>query len=290
MTMWPDGIYVDEDDPDFDLDFDFDIEDFDFDIDIDFDEDDSKPRSEDSYSPGEKEQGLNENDHKRKRRKRNRRRLVPPRIVKNDVRRHYATMMANVCNSFDDDTYASFLTTFSVPHMRIRKAASLDLPTSPSFQEAFRQVSLDDIRGGVKWLVVCFSVIKRLSPDNTMSILSSQLRTRSDTRKTLLSMKMRFDFTRLHNVHPMVFAEDMLYEAESNGTASNTAVPPHHTRHDIRSWTEQVNPFAYFKDKVGAEMPRLDAPQSVAFASTIHFYIDEYKRIEMIEIADAEFV
>lgn len=288
--MWPEGI-CGEGASDFDFDFDFDTDEFDFDFDLFFGEDDDrKSRSEDSYSPGEKEKSLNENDRKRKYRKRNRRRLLAPRIVKNDVRRHYATMMANVCNSFDDNTYASFLTTFSVPHMRIRKAASLDLPTSPCFQEAFRQDSLDDIRGGVKWLVVCFSVIKRLSPDNTMRILSAQLRTRSDTSKTLLSMKMRFDFTRFHNVHPMVFAEDMLCEAESNDTSTNMDVPPRHVRQDMRMWAEQVNPFAYFKDKVGTEMPRLDSPQPVAFASTIHFYIDEYKRIEMIEIADAEFV
>lgn len=287
--MWSEGIYGEGGEGT--SDFDFDTDEFDFDFDLFFGEDDPKSRSEDSCSAGEKVQGLNENDRKkRKRRKRNRRRLVAPRIVKNDVRRHYATMMANVCNSFDDNTYASFLTTFSVPNMRIRKAASLDLPTSPCFQEAFRQDSLDDIRVGVKWLVVCFSVIKRLSPDNTMSILSAQLRTRSDTNKTLLSMKMRFDFTRFHNVHPMVFAEDMLCEAEANDTASNMDIPRGHLRQNMRLWAEQVNPFAYFKNKVGTEMPRLDSPQPVAFASTIHFYIDEYKRIEMIEIADAEFV
>lgn len=258
----------------------------DFDLDFDFEEDSSSSPSGTAPSPYEVSKSIG-----RKRRIRNRRRIYAPRIVKNDVRRHYAAMMANVHNSFNEDAFASFLTTFAVPSMRVRKSVLLDLPTSKSFQDSFRHDVIDDIGSGLKWSVMYFSVLKRLCPDNTMRIVSSQLYSRSDTSKTLLTIKMRCDFTRLHNVHPLLFTEDMFETLEEDpAQESETNVVAASSPQAIRSLADRVNPFDYFKQKVGSDIPLLDKPQPIAFIGTVRLYIDECKRIEMVEIADAEFV
>lgn len=264
---------------------DFDV---DFDLGFDFDEDSFSSPSGTTPSPDRKTKS---NGNGRKRRHRKRRRIYAPRIVQNDVRRHYAAMVTNVHNSFDEKAYASFWTTFAVPNMRVRKSVLLDLPTSKSFQDSFRHDVIDDIGSGQKWSILCFSVTKTLCPDNIMRILSSQLYSCSNTSKTLLTLKVRFDSTRLHNVNPLLFTEDMfesLSKAQSH--VSSTDVPPNSSFKVFRSLANRVDPFDYFKQKVGSDIPLLDKPQPVAFVVAVRLFIDEWKRIEMVEIADAEFV
>ena len=259
----------------------------DFDFGFDFDDDSSDSPSGASPSPDGESKPTT-----RKRRIRNRRRIYAPRIVKNDVRRHYATMIANVCNSFDDDAYASFMTTFAVPTMRVRKKVLLlELPTNKRFQNSFRHEIIDDISSGIKWSVLYYSVLKGLCPDCTMRIVSSELYSRSDTSKTMLAIKIRYDFTRLHDVHPLLFTEDMfetLVEGPSKEASTDVVVAP--STAALRSLGDRANPFEYYKLKMGCDIPLLDKPQQIAFTSTVRFVIDEYKRIEMVEVSEAEFV
>lgn len=270
---WPEMLEEEEQD-DFDLGFDFD--------------DDSSSNSPSGTSPSP------DGDRKltgRKRRIRNRRRIYAPRIIKNDIRRHYATMMANVCNSYNDDMYASFLTTFSVPNMRVRKTVLLDLPTDKNFQDSFRHEVISDIGSGLKWSVMYYAVLKGLCPDSVMRILSSELYSRSDTSKTILTIKMRYDFTRLHDVHPLLFTEDMfeaLVEGPAKDAATDAIVAP--SAAVIRSLGDRANPFDYYRQKMGSDIPLLRKPEKIAFVSNVRIFIDECKRIEMVEIADAEFV
>lgn len=269
------------------------LEEDDFDIDYDtfryfFDDNASDSPSGTSSPPGAANQEPNMNS--KKRRIRNRRRIYAPRIVKNDIRRLYAEMTANVYNSFDDDMYASFMKTFSVPDMRMRKSVQLELPTNKSFQDSFRHEVIGDIGSGQKWSMMHFAVFKQLCPDNVMRILSSQLLTRSDTSKTLLIMKVRFDFTRLHDVHPLLFSEDMFENLEGPPKEGTTDVAIPSSRQDVRAIADRANPFDYYKQKVGSDVPLLRTPQQISFTSTIRVYINEYKRVEIIDMSEAEFV
>jgi hypothetical protein len=257
-------------------------DDLDFDFDFDVDEESS------TVTPDGKDVVLNAN--MKKRRIRDRRRIYAPRIVKKDIRRQYATMFANVYNTLDPSTIASFFKTFAIPHMRVRKTAYLIIPTSASFQSSFPLKAIGDIGGcgrGLQWMVIFFSVLKYLCPDITMRIVSSQLLTRSDTSKTLLTMKIRVDFTRLHDVNPFLFTEGMFASASAAQPTASCAghsgmLPSDHTGRS------EVSPAVYFKEKVGSDIPMLRAPESIAFTSILRIYIDEFKRIEMFEFVGVQ--
>jgi hypothetical protein len=270
------------------------LEEDDFDFDYDtfryfIDDDSSDSPSGTSPPPGTEDQEPDMTS--KKRRIRNRRRIYAPRIVKNDVRRLYAEMTANVYNSCDDNMYASFMKTFAVPDMRMRKSVQLELPTNKSFQDSFRREVIGDIGSGQKWSMMHFAVFKELCPDNVMRVLSSQLLTRSDTTKTLMIMKVRFDFTRLHDVHPLLFTEDMFETLEESPPKEGaTDVATTSSRQDMRLSANRANPFDYYKQKVGSEVPRLRTPQQISFTSTIRVYINECKRVEVIDMSEAEFV
>eukprot|EP01033_Poteriospumella_lacustris_P017359 gene17359-12411_t len=126
---WLEMLAEEEEDDDLDFDFDFDV-----------DEESS------TVTPEGKDAILNANT--KKRRIRDRRRIYAPRIVKKDIRRQYAAMFANVYNTLDPSTIASFFKTFAIPHMRVRKTAHLNLPTSASFQSSFPHNVIGDIGGG----------------------------------------------------------------------------------------------------------------------------------------------
>lgn len=221
---------------------------------------------------------------------RNRRRIYAPRVLKKDIRRQYATMMVNVFNSFDEKVFASFLGTFAVPSMQVQKLVVPELPSSDIFKEAFRNQIISGAVSGMQWSMVHFLVLKSLCPDNVMRILSTKLLTRSDTAKTLLTITVQLDFTRIHNVHPLLFTEDMFeaFANEQQTTETNSsmlsALPDAFALHNI---AHRTDPFSYFQHKVGLSIPLLAEPQSVSFVGTINVLIDEAKRVERVDIVDA---
>eukprot|EP01033_Poteriospumella_lacustris_P016788 gene16788-12012_t len=188
--------------------------------------------------------------------------------------------------------------------MRVRKAAALDLPASQEFQDSFRPnaVKSDVDNGGTDWSVMHFSVMKSLFPDMAMRIESAVLRSRSDTSKTLLTVKARVSYTRMHDVSPLVVTEDMFEstrataeptETTTTTTTTTTATSPKDTtpsssRAVLREIATRADPHEYYKKKIGTEMPRLQEPQELSFIGTANFYFDESRRIEMLEIVGIE--
>lgn len=279
-----------------------DYDDFYFDFDYEFDFSDDCPWESSSPSEEAPAQDSPPTARMRKKRIRNRRRIFVPRIIKRDYRRHYATMMANMFNSYDNAAYAAFFTTFAAPNMRVRKAAAFDLPASQEFQDSFRQntVENDVDNGGTDWSVMHFSVMKSLFPDMTMRVESAVLRSRSDTSKTLLTVKARIAYTRMHDVSPLLVTEDMFESTRTTAeptettttTTTTTTLPkdatPSSSRAVLREIATRADPHEYYKKKTGTDMPMLQEPQEVSFIGTVNFYFDELRRVEMLEIVGVE--
>lgn len=270
---------------------------FDFDSELDFIGD--CPVESSSSSGDDPAQDSRPTATTQRKRIRNRRRIYAPRILKRDYRRQYATMMANIFNSYDTAAYAAFLTTFAAPNMRVRKAGAVDLPASREFQESFRPKTVENDldSGGIDWSVMHFSVMKSLFPDMTMRLESAVLRTRSDTSKTLLTVKARIAYTRLHDVSSLLVTEDMFepMRVTTEPTKTTTAMTspknttPPSARAALRDSATRADPHAYFQKKIGNAMPMLQEPQEVSFIGTVNFYFDELRRMEMFEIVHVEF-
>jgi hypothetical protein len=234
---------------------------------------------------------------------RKRRYFFAPRVVKRDIRRYYATMMANVFNSLDEHTVKSFLQTFAIPNLRIRKNDSLNFSTSSLFQNSFGNELISDTPVGIEWTYINFLVHRSMFPDQTMQIISSRLHTRSGTEKTMLAVDVRIEFTRMHDVHPMVLTDDIFEKTVSSELdpqnssnqcahdSENAVVSPESVNSScsescsvkLDKLANAIDPFKYFQHKVGAEMPRLETPESISFIGHLLFHINEQKQLELCE-------
>jgi hypothetical protein len=120
---------------------------------------------------------------------------IAPRFLKNDIRRQYANMYANVLNSFDSDLLLSFFGTF-LSRSAVMRNEIRPLPSPPGSlreqQEQQQCIHTADhslqIEG--KDMISCFLLATRqLSPDIVCRVESTHIITRSDTNTSELKCK-----------------------------------------------------------------------------------------------------
>jgi hypothetical protein len=90
-------------------------------------------------------------------------------------------------------------------------------------------------------------------------------------------------------VNPLLLTDGM-FETLSDAQATTSCAEHSSIQTFDHTGRSEVSPAGYFKDKVGSDIPMLRAPESIAFTSILRIYIDEFKRIEMIESTDAQLV
>lgn len=243
----------------------------------------------------------------KRKRIRNRRRIYAPRIVKRDIRRYYGEMMVNIFNSHDEHAVESFLRTFAVPDMRVRKGTMLQMSTSTLFQQSIRNEMIGDALTGIQWTYIHFLVMKSMFPDQTLRIVSSRLHSRSDTQRTILEVDLRFDFTRMHDAHPLLLTDDIFESIVPSGGSTPQPESATLNSESVQDTTSvasiaiespssldglkvYADPFLHFLRKAGSEMPRLSIPEPISFIGHMVWHINEKKQLDMFEIVGAEFV
>lgn len=152
----------------------------------------------------------------RKRRVRMRRKVpYVPRLLRNDIRRHYSQMMANTFNSHDLSVLQSFFATYCTSVLTMQRD-----PMAPSFLERAlleQHVDITPVNrqhhqllfASPRGLLLMMAVMMQLTPDHTMSLESSTITTRSDTDETVIHMDFCGTFTHIYDVDPDNMAEEM---------------------------------------------------------------------------------
>lgn len=233
-----------------------------------------------------------------------------PRILKNDVRRHYGTMITNVFNTNNQEFVKSFFKCYGIPSFRmilppLDPAAFTHLPpqlVQSTITPLIEGVSLE----GDEWLHFHGMFTQVLSPDQVFRLTDARLVTRVRDRCSILIMSTEMEFTRIYDVNPL----DVMNSAFSfDRTATETATPspPPNKRHFPSVRDDLVfHPKFRGEMKSSAEMTRervapasskpvgpmplklLPKPRHYIIKSRMIIMIDAHRRIESLTFGDGK--
>ena len=272
----------------------------------------------DEEAPNEQASTSNTYKRPKKRRFRPNRRyksaVVIPRLFKRDIRRFYATMLANVHNSHDHNLLAAFLRTYAVEDIVLtrhqhsndhREAIGGVLPSGVFHSRVFHENEAHDLRG-MSSLVRVLSCFFALYPDQICRTDNVRIVSRARETTSRVEFDFLIAFNLLYNIHPIAFV-DHLFEAvgatdDDKGDASSsdssatsatdskpsTGGPLMTLSTPLRrssATSAQFDPFAYFYEKVGHALPlRTDPlPMSVQMLAVMH--LDACRRMCRLEIS-----
>lgn len=147
----------------------------------------------------------------KKKRKRNRKTCLIPRVLKRDIRRYYAAMLTNAFNTHDPYWYQAFFRSFCTADVVVKKVhVDLSLPTGKLFSQHFGIEMLPNhALRGFKWVLLQWTTMSRLNPDNVISLVQSKVVTRSDTEKSSVLFSLEASLTRIYDVNPLHLVDDM---------------------------------------------------------------------------------
>lgn len=234
----------------------------------------------------------------RKRRKKN----YIPRVVSNDIRRFYATMIMNVFNANDYHVMKSFFGSFAVPSYRV-KFRPIDPSHLSQFPEHLTQQHIPKINTSVSfhgddWLNFHHYVHSKVSPDLVFHLKEARLITRLNDSRSMVVLSTEVEQTQIMEWDSLAMAnavfdfenqplDSALHEApEARGTMKRSASA-------IMQWSNTRNTShssilaqVDADEVMGAKFALKAQPQRVCVSSQMILMIDEQKRIESILAGD----
>lgn len=136
-----------------------------------------------------------------------RRRDHIPRVFRNDIRRHYSTMILNVFNRNCQDLVKSFFHCYGVPSFRVilrplDPARFAHLPTDlvqSTVAPMIDGVSLE----GEEWWNFHGLIHHVLSSDNVLRLNDARLITRARDRRSIVIMSTEMEMTQIFDIDPL---------------------------------------------------------------------------------------
>jgi hypothetical protein len=206
----------------------------------------------------------------RRRRRRKHSFLVIPRLFKRDIRRFYATMLANVSNSHDYSLFYGFFRTYAASDMVIKRhrvgssLQALQTMTAAYSSSCTAMAPRDSGGSGVHEIQGILSYANALycatqmNPDQVVSVHNVQVLTRpaSDISRVTFDMEVRF--THLYDLPPVVFVDNVLTVVNEYLTALAAAAGNDH----IESTTTTTTTTHHAID--GGGMATLSTPHLMA--------------------------
>lgn len=151
----------------------------------------------------------------KKRRVRYRRTQSFPRVIKTDIRRHYATMIANVFNSHCISLLQSFFATYCTQQLRVEK----------KFNELSKKPYADQhLLTSTTGILLLAAVGMQLNPDETFTLTNTKVITRSDSDEATIVINFSTSLTTLYDVDPDEVANEMVESAFNLNLSSEPTI------------------------------------------------------------------
>lgn len=171
------------------------------------------------------------------RKRRKRKKNFIPRVVSNDVRRYYGSMVMNVFNTHDFRTTKSFFRSFAIPSFRvcIRKIDTSHLTHIP--EHLIRQ-HIPKLKNGASflgddWLNFHHFIHNETSPDLVFRMTEAKLITRLNDSRSAIIMSTEVEQTQIVDWDPLTLANeafDFDVEPFDSDDSSSYLHPPHSSR------------------------------------------------------------
>lgn len=241
-----------------------------------------------------------------------RNRSLPPRVVKNDIRRHYGTMLMNVfntnCKTFQDN----FIDTFTIPCFRtnIRQVDPAHYAHIPPhlFRSHVGELTSDVSLNGHEWLQFHRLFVQIFAPDQVVRLNDARVITRRKDKRSMIIMSTEielehiFDVDLLEVIHAMFSFSDSTSSEES--ASSNVKIAPFSTpvvtpklhgklRSSSRlkdgsqlSTAVDDDPLADLLRSMNYPLRLLPKPKRFLMKMQMVFVVDENRRIESLILGD----
>lgn len=269
------------------------------------------------------------NQHKEKstqrlRRRRRKRRIYfyIPRLFKRDIRRFYATMLANVSNAHDYNLFYSFFRTYATSDIVVKRHRVDALPSlrtaitnsssCPAMTPHYTGSSggLHEIRGILSFANALYCSTQ-MNPDQIVSVHNVQVTTRPQSDISRVTFDMDVQFTHLYDLPPVVFMDNVLtvvneYLTTLTGNEEETHRPitidgggmatlstPHlltPTSAEAAAMRPIVEPFQLCQLVCGRPIHRCARPISILVRITTILHLDERRRITAIETTNISYL
>lgn len=237
-----------------------------------------------------------------------------PRIYKNDLRRLYSTMLANVLNDSDYGKFSSFFNTFCTNTMmvKIKGVGQTLVPKHITyFPEAGK--SRDITFYGVDWVRFHFFSMFRMVSDQIFDIKNAKIVLKRNAKRSAVVMDTQISFSQLYDTTPFAFVDAMFCDphesenAQHHGYADASPLTdalsqrrptrplatletfaPVSSRNtlaqlpSVEEKTDIPDPAALYPSITGRPLPLFAHPQPVSFPSRLMIFLNENKFIETI--------
>lgn len=130
------------------------------------------------------------------RKKRIRKRTFIPRLVRTDVRRHVAFMLANVFNASDRGLLRHFLSRYATADLKMAKSCIIRENLRPVIQLS-----------GVSNVSDYWAIMIDLDPDRAVSVDNVQVRTFMHTKKSQVQCRFTVKVSKLYDITPSTIAK-----------------------------------------------------------------------------------
>ncbi len=206
--------------------------------------------------------------------------VVVPRILKNDIRRQYALMFANVMNSYDANMMKAFLRQYGQKDVRMDKLFSPSIVFAspigsntifPAYGSCASRRAVDVSVKGADNISQYWQMMNVMTPDRVFSIEDTKIHTKPDSMACTLTSRFRVQGTFLLDITKDDVMSHMMGVVAGMFSSDPTS-----------SSRSMLDLLAYASLRYGRDVfhKRPDLHVNGEFS----VYIDEHRRIERLQL------
>lgn len=240
-----------------------------------------------------------------------------PRVLKNDIRRKYVSMIGNVFNNSEIDFFHSFFHTFSIDQVLFKKSCLASFgkksgqKSSNTITATINRITEerdDVVFQNIDSMTCEWFLLHYLIPDEVLTIQDAKILTWPGNKRSVVTIDIECEFTRIYSVNPKKYLQTILsfYERKKRSllsTKSNNdncndwlyAKKEKAPYQDICPLVTDIariipDPFEAYFEMTGQRIPVLQTPVKMKFATEFRLLLDENKCIEMMEIGEMRYL
>jgi hypothetical protein len=230
--------------------------------------------------------GIVSHQSTKKQRVRDRRRVFIPKVVKHDIRRYYSQMLANAMNSVDATFMESFLQSYSVPTIRMKKEQDVKQCTQacadPRFGASEKNPPHDfrvDLQGSDS-IAQFWTLVFASHPDTAVRINETKIISRINTTSSTLVSDFQVEFTKTRHTEFMMAVADFLHASKENASSGASGTIGKRQREEESKVLLSAAVLKQLYDATVKYATPLAQPLPIKVYGKVTMELDEEKRIE----------
>lgn len=217
----------------------------------------------------------------KKRKVKRRKQFKIPRVCKNDIRRHYGTMLARMFNDGDSNVAFHFIRSFTrnATMMQMHGFTLKGIPAR-AMSPMLRKLS-EGAEVSVEHWTQSRGLAQRVFPDGVSRVLSEKVITEINVRRSKVVIEMESEMTQYLDIDLVSFLEKMYSKMREAAQHPHLNMPVYTPQTSL-----EVDNHTFFSAILGEVPPLLAKPLKMRHTSRMILHLDENKYIDAIDSID----